>query len=90
MLLSKQGFLFQDAVVSGECNELSVFGGCDSVARFNIISMVSPVSSHTASSQTRFEKLTAHESQKVKERESSGKRVIEQYSINAHLKLTSE
>lgn len=38
----------------------AVFGGFDSVARFNIISMASPVSSRTASSQTRFEKLTAH------------------------------
>lgn len=38
----------------------AAFGGFDSVAKINIISMVSPVSSHTASSQTHSEKLTAH------------------------------
>lgn len=60
----------------------TVFGGFDSVARFNIISMVSPVSSHTASSQTRFEKLTAHiqttrvDRDRRRETEVKGERVI--------------
>lgn len=34
--------LFQDALVSRECNLPGVFGGCDCVARFRIIRMVSP------------------------------------------------
>ena len=44
----------------GEYKVPAVFGGFDSVARFNIISVVSPVSSRAASSQTHFKKLTAH------------------------------
>lgn len=56
---------------------LAVFGGFDSDARFNIISMVSPVSSHTASSQTHFEKLTAHTHKPQRETKSETERDIE-------------
>lgn len=56
---------------------LAVFGGFDSDARFNIISMVSPVSSHTASSQTHFEKLTAHTHTNHKGRQRVRERDIE-------------
>ncbi len=52
----------------------AVSGGFDSVARFNIISTVSPVYLHSASSQTYFAKLTAHAHKPQRGREKEGKR----------------
>lgn len=68
----------------------AVFGGFDSVARFNIISMVSPVYLHTASSQTYSAKLTAHAHKPQGGWEKDREREIAQRRINVHLKLTSD
>lgn len=68
----------------------AVFGGFDGVAMFNIISMVSPVFLHAASSQTHSEKLTdhTHKPQGGRERGKEGERKIAQRSIDVHLELT--
>lgn len=53
-------WLFQDALVTGEYSVSALFGGFHSVAGFNIMSLVSPVSWHPVSSETHFEKPAAH------------------------------
>lgn len=70
----------------------AVFGGFDSVARFNIISMVSPVFLHTASSQTHSEKLTAHihKPQQGRHREQGKTREREMSSSVLDMMTTSE